>query len=125
MRPSFQPIDIGRQKQWGRSVRKRQRDIHQAALKRKRENLFFFLLTNDALKQSVKVSTEAQQTLHSLQIYFSQYNGDLKKKLNHYLLMIPAFLPGELHAQRSLASYSPWDCKELDMAKRLSHTHIY
>ena len=25
------------------------------------------------------------------------------------------FLPGESHGQRSLAGYSPWDCKELDM----------
>ena len=24
------------------------------------------------------------------------------------------FLPGESHGQRSLADYSPWDCKELD-----------
>ena len=24
------------------------------------------------------------------------------------------FLPGESHGQRSLAGYSPWDCKELD-----------
>ena len=27
---------------------------------------------------------------------------------------IPVFLPGESHGQRSLASYSPWGCKELD-----------
>ena len=26
----------------------------------------------------------------------------------------PVFLPGESHGQRSLAGYSPWDCKELD-----------
>ena len=25
-----------------------------------------------------------------------------------------AFLPGELHEQRSLARYSPWGCKESD-----------
>ena len=25
------------------------------------------------------------------------------------------FLPGEFHGRRSLASYSPWGCKELDM----------
>ena len=24
----------------------------------------------------------------------------------------PVFLPGEFHGQRSLAGYSPWDCKE-------------
>ena len=29
------------------------------------------------------------------------------------------------HEQRSLASYSPWDLKELDTTERLSHTHTY
>ena len=29
----------------------------------------------------------------------------------------PVFLPGESHGQRSLAGYSPWDCKE---SERLS-----
>ena len=32
----------------------------------------------------------------------------------------PVFLPGEFHEQRSLAGYSPWGCKELDMTERLS-----
>ena len=27
------------------------------------------------------------------------------------------FLPGEAHGQRSLAGYSPWGCKELDMTE--------
>ena len=35
----------------------------------------------------------------------------------------PVFLPGEFHGQRSLAGYSPWGCKELDMTKQLTHTH--
>ena len=29
-------------------------------------------------------------------------------------------LPGESHGQRSLAGYSPWGCKELDMTEGLS-----
>ena len=29
-------------------------------------------------------------------------------------------LPGELHGQRSLAGYSPWGCKKLDMTEQLS-----
>ena len=38
------------------------------------------------------------------------------------------FLPGKLHGQRSLACYSAWGCKELDMTERLgaarpTHTH--
>ena len=40
----------------------------------------------------------------------------------------PVFLPGEVHGQRSLASYNPWSCKELDMiecmrARARTHTH--
>ena len=31
------------------------------------------------------------------------------------------FLPGKSHGQRSLAGYSPWGCKELDVTK---HTRI-
>ena len=34
----------------------------------------------------------------------------------------PVFLQGEFHGQRSLADYSPWGCKELDMTERLTHT---
>ena len=32
----------------------------------------------------------------------------------------PVFLPGESHGQRSLAGYSPWSHKELDMTEQLS-----
>ena len=32
----------------------------------------------------------------------------------------PVFLLGESHGQRSLAGYSPWSRKELDMTRRLS-----
>ena len=32
----------------------------------------------------------------------------------------PVFLPGKFHRQRSLVSYSPWGCKELDMTEQLS-----
>ena len=32
-------------------------------------------------------------------------------------LSIPVFLPGEFYGQRSQAGYSPWCCKESDMAK--------
>ena len=28
------------------------------------------------------------------------------------------FLPGEFHGQSSLAGYSPWDCKESDIAAK-------
>ena len=34
--------------------------------------------------------------------------------------LTPVFLPGEFHGQRSLAGYSPWDCKELDVTEGLA-----
>ena len=38
-------------------------------------------------------------------------------------LPTPVFLPGEFHGQRSLAGYSPWGCKELDMTEELPLSH--
>ena len=38
---------------------------------------------------------------------------------------IPVFLPGESHELRSLAGYSPWNCKESDMTEATWHTHFY
>ena len=35
----------------------------------------------------------------------------------------PIFLPGEFHGQRSLADYSSWSLKELDMTEQLS-SHV-
>ena len=37
----------------------------------------------------------------------------------------PGFLPGESHGQRSLAGYSPWGRKELDMTEWYTHTHTH
>ena len=34
----------------------------------------------------------------------------------------PVFLPGESHGQRSLAGYSPYSHKELDMTEATEHT---
>ena len=36
-------------------------------------------------------------------------------------LPTPVFLPGEFHERRSLAGYSPWGCKELDMTDGIDH----
>ena len=33
--------------------------------------------------------------------------------------LIPVFLPGEFHGQRSVVSYSPWGSQELDTTERL------
>ena len=36
----------------------------------------------------------------------------------------PVFLPGEIHGWRSLAGYSPWGHKELDMTEATYHAHV-
>jgi len=35
-------------------------------------------------------------------------------------LLTPVFLPGEFHGLRSLASYSPWGCKESNTSEKLT-----
>ena len=45
---------------------------------------------------------------------------DIKKTWKEYTKAwqpTPLFLPGESYGQRSLAGYSPWSCKELDMTE--------
>ena len=37
----------------------------------------------------------------------------------------PVFLPGEPREQRSLAGYSSWGHKELDMTEQLIHAHTH
>ena len=55
---------------------------------------------------------------------FNPWVGKIPWKMEW--LVTPVFLPGEFHGQRSLASYSPWGCKELDMTERptLSLSHL-
>ena len=40
-------------------------------------------------------------------------------------LPTPVFLPAESHGQRSLESYRPWGCKELDTTEQLTRTHTH
>ena len=44
------------------------------------------------------------------------YPGHWKRKQQH----TPGFLFGKSHAQRNLAGYSPWACRESDKTERLS-----
>ena len=37
---------------------------------------------------------------------------------------IPVFLPGESHAQRNLAGYSPWGCKESDITEHTGSLYM-
>ena len=36
--------------------------------------------------------------------------------------LTPVFWPEESHGQRTLAGYSPWGCKELDMTEPLNNS---
>ena len=48
----------------------------------------------------------------------------LEDLLEKGMAITPVFLPEESHGQRSLAGYSPWGHKELDMIERAhAHTH--
>ena len=40
-------------------------------------------------------------------------------------LPTPVFLPGELHGQRRLAGYTPWEHKESDTTESHTHTHTH
>ena len=46
---------------------------------------------------------------------FSLWVGKIPRRRKRQLT--PVFLPGESHGQRSLAGYSPWGHKELDMTE--------
>ena len=39
-------------------------------------------------------------------------------------LSTPVFLPGEVHGQKSLVSYSPWGLTELDMTEQLTCSKV-
>ena len=41
------------------------------------------------------------------------------------MAIMPVFLPGESHGQRSLAGYSPWGHKQLDTSEATGHTSTY
>ena len=45
------------------------------------------------------------------------WEDPLEKEMATHSLV---FLPEEFHGQRSLAGYSPWVCKELDMTEQLT-----
>ena len=43
---------------------------------------------------------------------------DQEDPLEKEMATTVVFLPGEVYGQRSLASYSPWDCKESDATEQ-------
>ena len=52
--------------------------------------------------------------VQEVQIQSLHWEDPLEKGM---ALPTPVFLPREFHAQRGLASYSPWSCKESDMTE--------
>ena len=59
--------------------------------------------------------------VQEIQVQSLGWEGLLKKGM----ATTPIFLPGESHGQRSLAGYSPWDCKESGMTERLTLSKWY
>ena len=59
------------------------------------------------------------QTVRNLPAWRETWVGSLGREdpLEKERHPIPVFLPGESHGQRSLAGYSPWGRKELDMTE--------
>ena len=55
--------------------------------------------------------------MQEIQVWSLDWENPLEKEW----LPTPVFLPGEFHGQRSLASYSPWGLKDLDMIEQLTH----
>ena len=49
-------------------------------------------------------------------------NAGDKDPLQENMATHSIFLPGESHGQRSLAGYSPWGHKELDMTEATEYT---
>ena len=45
-------------------------------------------------------------------------------KMGNTCTPTPVFLHGEFHGQRSLADYSPWDCKESGTTEATEHQVI-
>ena len=73
-------------------------------------------MLNSLVAQMVKTPPTVQET-------WVQSLGQ-KDPLEKGMAATPVFLPGEFHGQRSLAEYSPWGCKELDITEQLTHTHM-
>jgi len=61
------------------------------------------------------LGSNGKDCLHCRRPGFNPQVGNWRREW----LPTPVFLPGELHGQRSLAGYSPWDHKELDTTEQL------
>ena len=70
------------------------------------------------MAQSVKNLPAMQET----QVQFLTWVGKIPWRREW--LPTPVFFPGEFYGQRSLAGYSPWDHKKLDMTEKLTLSHI-
>ena len=77
--------------------------------------MYYLQIWASLVAQTVKNLTAVQETW----VRFRGWKDPLEKGMAEWL-PTPIFLPGEFHEQRSLAGYSPWGRKELDMPEPLS-----
>ena len=69
-----------------------------------------------------RTSPFLSQLSYSLILLWSSYNNQIledsrRAPWSRKWKPTPVFLPGEFHAQRSLAGYSPWGIRESDMTE--------
>ena len=82
-------------------------------------NLFIFKVIID-MHVSISIFL-AQMVKNLLAMQESKFSPWLEKMAwRREWQHIPLFLPGKSHGQRSLVGYSPWGCKESDIAEQLT-----
>ena len=92
------------------------------------------MLNQEAELPTIEPATESRtspflsQLSYSLILFWSSYNNQIledarRAPWSRKWKPTPVFLPGESHAQRSLAGYSPWGIKESDMTEVTQHSN--
>ena len=90
-------------------------------------------ITEELRNTSLSYGLASQAPQVALVVKNSPANaGDIRGKFHPWVRKIPwrrewqptpVLLPGESQEQRSLAGYSPWGHKELEMTEATEHTH--
>ena len=78
--------------------------------------MFTYKYSFELLASLVAQMVKNQTTIQETQVQFLGQEDPLEKEWQP----TSVFLPGKFHGQQSLVSYSPWDCKELDMTEQLT-----
>ena len=105
-----------------------------SSLKRFLDSLVSFSFTHSYVSEKLEVASVGEyvkkgECLWAFQVALTVKRTCRRPRLDPWVRKIPCwrewvstpvFLPGEFHGQRSLAGYSPWGHKELDMTEWLT-----